>query len=142
MVVKLSELEKFYAECNYVNGEFNLLDEIDKILSILIHEKTKTYNYFRVGTLLLFYEEWRKCLKIDFYTEIARINDMRKAYDVSNLMSRKTTDLFGTAKEFKPKEFEIGKYSLKFYTKPDYHFIMYQIHREIISKNYKYFKKK
>lgn len=141
MVLKLSELEKFYAECNYVNGEFNLLDEIDKILSVLIHDKTKTYNYFRVGTLLLFYEEWRKVSKVEFYTEIARINDMKKVYDVSNLMSRKTTSLFGTAKEFKSKEFEIGKYSLKFYSKPDHYFIMYQIHREIISKNYKYFSK-
>ncbi|WP_283706257.1 hypothetical protein [Clostridium perfringens] len=141
MVLKLSELEKFYAEYNYINGDFNLLDEIDKILTVLLHEKTKTYNYFRVGTLLLFYEKWRKSSKVDFYSEIARINDMRCAYDVSNLMCRKTTDLFGTIKEFKPKEFKVGKYSLKFYTKPDYYFIMYQIHREIISKNYKYFKK-
>ena len=54
MVLKLSELEKFYAEYNYINGDFNLLDEIDKILTVLLHEKTKTYNYFRVGTLLLF----------------------------------------------------------------------------------------
>ncbi|HAT4218972.1 hypothetical protein [Clostridium perfringens] len=141
MVLKLSELEKFYAEYNYINGEFNLLDEIDIILSSLIDEKTKTYRYFRTGILLLFYEKWRKCSKVDFYNEIARINEVRGAFDVSNIMCRQTTYLFGTTKIFKPTEFEMGKYKLKFYTRPDYYFIMYSIHREIISKNYKYFSK-
>lgn len=142
MVLKLSELEKFYAECNYVNGEFNLLDEIDVILSSLIDEKTKTYSYFRTGILLLFYEKWRKSSKVDFYSEIARINELRCSFDVTNVMCRQTTNLFGTTKIFKPTEFKMGKYKLKFYTRPDYYFIMYSIHREIIAKNYKYFNKK
>ncbi|PWW90746.1 hypothetical protein [Clostridium perfringens] len=142
MVLKLSELEKFYAECNYINGDFNLLDEIDIILSSLIDEKTKIYSYFRTGILLLFYEQWRKASKVDFYTEIARINELRGAFDATNVMCRQTTNLFGTAKEiFKPTEFKAGKYKLKFHTRPDYYFIMYSIHREIISKNYKYFNK-
>lgn len=142
MVLKLSELEKFYAEYNYVNGDFNLLDEIDVILSSLIDEKTKIYSYFRTGILLLFYEQWRKASKIDFYSEIARINELRGAFDATNVMCRQTTNLFGTFKEgFKPTEFKAGKYKLKFHNRPDYYFIMYSIHREIISKNYKYFKK-
>ncbi|MDZ4994450.1 hypothetical protein GNF80_15995 [Clostridium perfringens] len=142
MVLKLSELEKFYAECNYINGDFNLLDEIDIILSSLIDEKTKIYSYFRTGILLLFYEQWRKASKVDFYSEIARINELRGAFDATNVMCRQTTNLFGTSKEiFKPTEFKAGKYKLKFHTRPDYYFIMYSIHREIISKNYKYFNK-
>ncbi|MDM0613057.1 hypothetical protein QTH09_18785, partial [Clostridium perfringens] len=83
---KLSELEKFYAEYNYVNGDFNLLDEIDVILSSLIDEKTKIYSYFRTGILLLFYEQWRKASKVDFYSEIARINELRGAFDATNVM--------------------------------------------------------
>lgn len=142
MVLKLSELEKFYAEYNYTNSKFNLLEEIDTLLSVLIDEKTKIYSYFRTGILLLFYDQWRKASKIDFYTEIARINELRCSFEATNVMSRKTSSLFGTNKEvFKPMEFKAGKYKLKFHTRPDYYFIMYSIHREIISKNYKYFNK-
>lgn len=41
MVLKLSELEKFYAEYNYINGDFNLLDEIDKFLLYYYMRKLK-----------------------------------------------------------------------------------------------------
>lgn len=138
-VLLLSELERFYIEQNFERDNFNLIEEIDKILSEFIDENLKCYNYFKTGIMLLFEKKWRASSKTELFHEIARINEVKSGSTVSRTMRNYMLVLFGKKREFQSLEIDIEKYKLKFNKKPTEYYFIYQIYREIIAKNYKYF---
>lgn len=137
MEMILSELEKFYIEQNFEKDNFNLFDEIDRILSEFIDGNSRCYNYFKVGIMLLFDRKWRASSRSELFSEIARINELSRGDTVNRSMGNYILKLFGN--ELKPLKFNIERYTFKFTKKPTVYNFMYQIYREIIAKNYKYF---
>lgn len=139
MELILSELERFYIEHNFEKDNFNIVDEVDKILGEFIDENLKCYNYFKTGIILLFDRKWRVSSRPELFSEIARINEVRSGSTISRTMGNYMVVLFGKNNEFKSLEIDIEKYKFKFNQKPTVYYFMYQIHKEIIIKNYKYF---